>query len=175
MLSDVSSPIRRKKNTISICLLFHFWTRCQLFIFFSKRVKAIKSIISQSSGSVHLLLCLHIEPEQSNKGGKILSTVWLKAREEYKKATSPTFECKIMKSTWPFIWLPCQSTPRYLRPSVSAGGIETWLQFAFLFKCFLHCFHSSIIICLKLEKIIKHSALDWSCRDRAGVGLASMI
>lgn len=76
MFPDVASPIRRKKNTISISLFISFLDKTSAFFYFIflKRVKAIKSIISQSSSRVHLPLCSDTEPEQSNKGGKILST-----------------------------------------------------------------------------------------------------
>lgn len=71
MFPDGAFPIRRKKTRSVFVCLFHFWTRCRLF--FLKRVKAINSIISQSSSRVHLPLCLDKEPEQSNKGGKIFN------------------------------------------------------------------------------------------------------
>lgn len=73
MFPDVASPIRReiKHNQYLFISLLDKMSAIN-FLFF--KVKAIKSVISQSSSRVHLLLCLDTEPEQSKKGGKILST-----------------------------------------------------------------------------------------------------
>lgn len=69
MFPDVASPIRRGKKHDQ-CLFISFLDKILDSYLFLKRVKAIKSMISQSSSRVHLPLCLDTEPEQSNKGGK---------------------------------------------------------------------------------------------------------
>lgn len=138
------------------------------------RVKAIKvHCICQNTRNdsrAHFPFILEPEPEQTiQQKRETAIEAWLNSQRNIpqKTAIAPTYECKIMKSTWPSVCLACRSTT--LSPSISLcrrnRNIAS-LHISFqVFKCsfqvpalFLQqCYY--LIFCLKLQKINIYSHL----------------